>query len=161
MSRVGPPEAPIEASTTPIPVTPKDGVQRAGKIDAGDMPDPNKEADAVLKLLRESKKKQGAQSINLKMGCFTEQTDDPMSDDSIGKATGNGGSPSPSSPGLQNLLMQVVGQVANYNDRIAQETDNRKAIVKMLESYIKNHKESLKRSESILNEYRTSIPKLA
>lgn len=158
MSRVGPSDAAIEAPTTPAAVT--TAAVRGGRIDKGDLADPNKEADAVLKLLRRSKEEQGGQPFDVKMGCFTES---PFSPDDHGdgseKATaGNTGS-SMSKPGLQSLLMQVVGQVANYNDKIAQETDNRKAIVKMLESYIRNQQESLKRSESILNEYRTSIPK--
>lgn len=157
MSRVGPSEPAIEAPTTPAVVTASSG--RAGRTDTGDLPDPNREADAVLKLLRRTKGKQGVEPINVKMGCFTESPlPYPADDDGSEKATANSGS-SLSKPGLQSLLMQVVGQVANYNERIAQETDNRKAIVRMLESYIKNQQESLKRSETILNEYRSSIPK--
>ena len=159
-SRIGPLQPSIEATTAPATTAKPAVAERVGRIDTGDS-DPNKEADAVLKLLRNSKNRQGVQAIDLKMGCFTESPD-TLSSDSAEKATGEGGSTGGlSRPGLQSLLMQVVGQVASYNERMTQETDNRKAIVKMLESYIKSQRDSLKRSETILNEYRVSLPKLS
>ena len=114
---------------TPVPDVERDG-KSVGSIDGETGED---EADAVLRMLRKNNSRKPPAPLDLRMGCFTESPETSEGEESAEKTTGEGVSGA-GKGSLQSLLMQVVGQVANYNERINQETDNRKAIVKMLET---------------------------
>ena len=128
----------------------------------------SQDTDAVLHLIRASgqQTREGPlRPISLRMrdlACMSDEESDGTATDAM-KATpafpgSSSGNPL-SQAKLQSLLMQVVGQVASYNERMTQENDARKAIIKVLVSHIQNQRDNLKRSESILNEYRASLSK--